>query len=100
MAIPEREKPGHMYREEDYLQSGLPKEATILGTLFAVAIQYPGHTLKQLFSFSEYLSSANWIFNTTGIKYELLGLYDKNFTSGPILPTFLNSHSDSSNIHQ
>nr|XP_009006492.1 membrane-spanning 4-domains subfamily A member 7 isoform X4 [Callithrix jacchus] len=31
MAVPEREKPGHMYREEDYLQSGLPTEATVLG---------------------------------------------------------------------
>ncbi|XP_064220923.1 membrane-spanning 4-domains subfamily A member 7 isoform X6 [Aotus nancymaae] len=31
ITIPEREKPGHMYQKEDYLQSGLPKEATVLG---------------------------------------------------------------------
>nr|XP_012309753.1 membrane-spanning 4-domains subfamily A member 7 isoform X2 [Aotus nancymaae] len=33
ITIPEREKPGHMYQKEDYLQSGLPKEATVLGTV-------------------------------------------------------------------
>uniref|UniRef100_A0A2K6T6X8 Membrane spanning 4-domains A7 n=1 Tax=Saimiri boliviensis boliviensis TaxID=39432 RepID=A0A2K6T6X8_SAIBB len=30
ITIPEREKPEHMY-QKDYLQSGLPKEATVLG---------------------------------------------------------------------
>ncbi|XP_032139184.1 membrane-spanning 4-domains subfamily A member 7 isoform X4 [Sapajus apella] len=31
ITIPERQKPGHTYQKEDYLQSGLPKEATVLG---------------------------------------------------------------------
>ncbi|XP_017354345.1 membrane-spanning 4-domains subfamily A member 7 isoform X1 [Cebus imitator] len=31
ITIPERQKPGHTYQKEDYQQSGLPKEATVLG---------------------------------------------------------------------
>uniref|UniRef100_A0A2K5WPZ3 Membrane spanning 4-domains A7 n=1 Tax=Macaca fascicularis TaxID=9541 RepID=A0A2K5WPZ3_MACFA len=31
ITIPQREKPGHKYQKEDYLQSGLPTEATVLG---------------------------------------------------------------------
>uniref|UniRef100_A0A2K6LCI3 Membrane spanning 4-domains A7 n=1 Tax=Rhinopithecus bieti TaxID=61621 RepID=A0A2K6LCI3_RHIBE len=31
ITIPQREKPGHEYQKEDYLQSGLPTEATVLG---------------------------------------------------------------------
>ncbi|XP_023071274.1 membrane-spanning 4-domains subfamily A member 7 isoform X3 [Piliocolobus tephrosceles] len=33
ITIPQREKPGHEYQKEDYLQSGLPTEATVLGTV-------------------------------------------------------------------
>ncbi|XP_003909817.4 membrane-spanning 4-domains subfamily A member 7 isoform X2 [Papio anubis] len=33
ITIPQREKPGHKYQKEDYLQSGLPTEATVLGTV-------------------------------------------------------------------
>ncbi|XP_055130775.1 membrane-spanning 4-domains subfamily A member 7 isoform X3 [Symphalangus syndactylus] len=31
ITIPQREKPGHMYQNEDYLQNGLPTETTVLG---------------------------------------------------------------------
>ncbi|PNJ22222.1 MS4A7 isoform 2 [Pongo abelii] len=33
ITIPQREKPGHMYQNEDYLQNGLPTETTVLGTV-------------------------------------------------------------------
>ncbi|PNI45076.1 MS4A7 isoform 4, partial [Pan troglodytes] len=33
ITIPQREKPGHMYQNEDYLQNGLPTETTVLGDL-------------------------------------------------------------------
>uniref|UniRef100_A0A2I3FPU1 Membrane spanning 4-domains A7 n=1 Tax=Nomascus leucogenys TaxID=61853 RepID=A0A2I3FPU1_NOMLE len=31
ITIPQREKPGHMHQNEDYLQNGLPTETTVLG---------------------------------------------------------------------
>nr|XP_012309759.1 membrane-spanning 4-domains subfamily A member 7 isoform X5 [Aotus nancymaae] len=73
ITIPEREKPGHMYQKEDYLQSGLPKEATVLGTVQILCCLMIS-SLGVILVFASYPSRFNSVISTTLMSgYPFLG---------------------------
>ncbi|XP_064220919.1 membrane-spanning 4-domains subfamily A member 7 isoform X3 [Aotus nancymaae] len=73
ITIPEREKPGHMYQKEDYLQSGLPKEATVLGTVQILCCLMIS-SLGVILVFASYPSRFNSAISTTLMSgYPFLG---------------------------
>ncbi|XP_074257649.1 membrane-spanning 4-domains subfamily A member 7 isoform X2 [Saimiri boliviensis] len=72
ITIPEREKPEHMY-QKDYLQSGLPKEATVLGIVQILCCLMIS-SLGVILVFAPYPSHFNSAISTTLMSgYPFLG---------------------------